>query len=255
MRLLQREHMVTVRRLADELDASEASIRRDVNQLAAQGLLKRVHGGAESLGEEAPTLHGQPFSVTQTINVEQKRAIGQTAARLCRDGDSIILNGGSTTFRMAEFLTSHRLQVLTNALPIAEHLLRFSANRVLLAGGEVFREQNIVLSPFENDGLEHFYADKLFMGTQCVSALGVMETDSILARAEQRLIRQAEKVIVVADSSKFKGRGSLIVCPLARIDTVITDEGIEPRSMTMLREAGVEILIAGAQARACPADG
>lgn len=92
------------------------------------------------------------------------------------------------------------------------------------------------------------------MGSQCISPLGIMETDFIWARAKQRLMHQAEKIIAVADSSKFKGRGSLIVCPLERVDVVITDDGIEQDGLAMLREAQGEVLVARTRGRACPAD-
>lgn len=242
LRQLQEQHVVTVRNLARRLAASEASIRRDITELARQGALKRIHGGAEAVEHQPPPLHGRPFSVSQTINVAAKRAIGRAAAALCHERESIIINGGSTTFMMAHYLEDRQLQVLTNSLPIAEQLLQTPGNRLLLPGGEVFREQSIILNPFDTDGSEHFYAMRLFTGAQSVSARGIMETDSILVTAENRLMKQADEIVVLVDSTKFHARGSLIVCALERVDLIITDTGVTDRDAAMVETAGVRLL-------------
>jgi DeoR family transcriptional regulator, ulaG and ulaABCDEF operon transcriptional repressor len=145
---------------------------------------------------------------------------------------------------MVHFLQSHRMPVLTNSFVIAEHLLRHSKTTVLLPGGTIYREQNIILSPFENDVTRNFSARRMFMGAQGVNALGLMESDPLLIQAEQKLIDQAEELIVLIDSSKFRWRSSLILCPLSRIATVITDDGIEDREAKMLQSAGVGLVIA-----------
>lgn len=242
LRRLQQQHVVTVRDLSDRLSASEASIRRDINELARQGMLKKIHGGAEGIDHPPPLLHGQPFAVTQTINVAAKRAIGRAAAELCHDQESIIINGGSTTYMMARYLEHRRIQVLTNSLPIAQQLLHSPGIRLLLLGGEVFREQNIILNPFDSDGTDNVYATRLFTGAQSISPRGVMETDSILVTAENRLMKQADEIVVLVDSSKFRARGSLIVCELSRVDLVITDTGIADREAAMIESAGVRLL-------------
>ena len=122
------------------------------------------------------------------------------------------------------------MQILTNSFPIAEHLLRNSRNTITLPGGAIYREQNIILSPFENDVTRNFYARRMFMSAQGVSPIGVMEGDPLLIQAEQKLINQAEELVLLVDSSKFAARSSLILCPLERVHTVITDDaGVAPR--------------------------
>ncbi len=128
--------------------------------------------------------------------------------------------------------------------PIAEHLLRHSKTTVLLPGGTIYREQNIILSPFDNDVTRNFYARRMFMGAQGLGPLGLMESDPLLIQAEQKLIDQAEELVVLIDSSKFRQRSSLILCPLSRIATVITDDGVEDREANMLENAGVRLIIA-----------
>jgi DeoR family ulaG and ulaABCDEF operon transcriptional repressor len=210
-----------------------------------QKRLRRVRGGAESINPpQFVGLAGRPFSVNQTISTKQKQAIARAAVELCNDGDSIIINGGTTTFQMVHPLASRRLQVFTNSFPIAEHLLKHSKNTITLSGGTIYREQNIILSPFDNDVTRNVYARRMFMGAHGLGPIGLMETDPLLVQAEQKLIGQADELIVLVDSTKFKNRSSLVLCPLGRIDTVITDEGIPDKAAAMLEAADVTLIVA-----------
>jgi DeoR family ulaG and ulaABCDEF operon transcriptional repressor len=238
--------VVTVTRLVDLTGASEATIRRDIAALHVAGKLRRVRGGAEALHPpETVGIAGRPFSVNEGVNTDKKRAIAREAVALSEDGDSIIINGGTTTFQMVHYLGQRRLQILTNSFPIAEHLLRHSKNTITLPGGAIYREQNIVLSPFENDVTRNFYARRMFMSARGVSPLGVMEGDPLLIQAEQKLINQADELVLLVDSSKFAQRSSLILCPLDRVHTIITDEGITPRDARLVEQTGVRLIIAG----------
>ncbi|MCC2689312.1 MAG: DeoR family transcriptional regulator [Rhizobiaceae bacterium] len=242
---VQERPVVTVQEMVDLTSSSEATIRRDIAALHVQKRLRRVRGGAEAISPpQVIGLAGRPFSVNEVLNVSQKRAIARTAVELCRDGEPIIINGGTTTYQMVHFLTGRRMPILTNSFPIAEHLLSHSRNTVMLPGGTVYREQNIVLSPFENDVTKNFYARRMFMGAQGIGPLGLMEGDPLLIQAEQKLIDQADELVVLVDSSKFRQRSSLILCGLARISTIITDEGIEDREAKLLEGAGVALVVA-----------
>lgn len=242
---VQEKPVVTVQEMVELTSSSEATIRRDIATLHVQKKLRRVRGGAESINPpQFVGLAGRPFSVNETVNIAQKRAIALKAVELCQDGDPIIINGGTTTFQMVHPLATKRCQVFTNSFPIAEHLLRHSKNTIMLSGGVIYREQNIILSPFDNDVTRNFYAKRIFMGAQGIGHLGLMEADPLLIQAEQKLIDQADELVVLVDSSKFKKRSSLILCGLSRITTVITDNGIRNEQRQMLEEAGVNLLIA-----------
>jgi len=237
--------VVTVKEIVDLTGASEATIRRDIAGLDSRKLLKRVHGGAEALNPpQVSGLIGRPFNVNATLNTNKKRAIAKLAVEMCVDGEPIIINGGTTTFQMVHFLSAKRLPVFTNSFPIAEHLLKHSKNTVTLPGGTIYREQNIVLSPFENDVSRNFYARRMFMGAQGLGPMGLMESDPLLIQAEHKLIDQAEELVVLVDSSKFDQRSSLILCGLKRIATVITDDGVGETEIKMLEDAGVVVKIA-----------
>ena len=231
--------------------ASEATIRRDIATLHMGKKLRRVRGGAEAISPpQFVGLAGRTFAVNETINGAEKRAIARAAADLCEDGDSIIINGGTTTFQMVHPLASRRMQVFTNSFPIAEHLLKHSKNTVMVSGGAIYREQNIILSPFENDVTRNFYARRMFMGAQGVGPLGLMEADPLLIQAEEKLIGQADELVVLVDSSKFDARSSLILCPLDRVDVVVTDDGISDRAAAMLEAAEIKLIVADRTAAA-----
>ncbi len=246
---VQDRPVVTVVDLCGLTGASEATIRRDIATLDAQKKLRRVRGGAESVNPpQLVGLAGRPYVINEQINIAQKQAIARAAVALCEDGEPIIINGGTTTFQMVHPLASRRLQVFTNSFPIAEHLLRHSKNTILLPGGAIYREQNIVLSPFDNDVAGNFCARRMFMGAQGIGPLGLMEADPLLIQAEQKLIGRADELVVLVDSTKFRNRSSLVLCPLARVHTLITDEGITDKEAAMLEAADVKLIVAPAGA-------
>ena len=241
---VQDRPVVTVLDVCNLTGASEATVRRDIATLHMQKKLRRVRGGAEAITPpQFVGLAGRPFAVNETMRIKEKQAIARAAVDLCEDGDSIIINGGTTTFQMVHPLASRRMQVFTNSFPIAEHLLKHSKNTIMLSGGTIYREQNIILSPFDNDVTRNFYAKRMFMGVQGLGPLGLMEADPLLIQAEQKLIGQADELVVLADSSKFENRSSLVLCPLARITTVITDGMVSDKAASMLEAAEVNLIV------------
>jgi DeoR family ulaG and ulaABCDEF operon transcriptional repressor len=242
---VQDRAVVTVVDLCNLTGASEATIRRDIASLHMLQKVRRVRGGVESLNPpQFVGLAGRTFAVNQTLRIKEKQAIARAAVALCQDGDPIIINGGTTTFQMVHPLASRRCQVFTNSFPIAEHLLKHSKNTVMLPGGAIYREQNIILSPFENDVTRNFYARRMFMGAQGIGPLGLMEADPLLIQAEAKLIGQADELVVLVDSSKFEQRSSLLLCGLDRISTLITDDGISDAAAAMLEAADVKLVVA-----------
>lgn len=245
---LEELSFVSYRDLEARLDASPATIRRDLARLEARGNIVRVHGGAK-LPDDARTdrngrLLGTPFDQSITQNLAQKRAIGKAAAALCEPGEGIMIDGGTTTLQMCPHLAGLDCQVLTNSLHIVNALLPQEGTRILLPSGSVFREQNIILAPSGEDSMPRFHAPKLFMGAAAVGPQGIMQPDVVLIAAERRLIDRAEQVILLVDSSKFGSSSGAIVCELAEIDVIVTDKGVDPAMAQALREAGVSVVIA-----------
>lgn len=240
---------VSYRDLEGQLDASPATIRRDLSRMEAEGVIERVHGGAklaEAAEAEAPRtgLLGTPFDQSITQHLAAKQAIGRAAAALCDAGEGIMIDGGSTTLQMCPYLDGLELQVLTNSLHIVNALLPQAGTRILIPSGSVFREQNIILAPAGEDSMPRFHAPKLFMGAAAVGPQGVMQQDVILVAAERRLVDRAEQVILLVDSSKFASSSGAIVCGLDEVDVLVTDSGITPAQAEMVRDAGVRLLVA-----------
>lgn len=248
LRAVSETPVATVGQLVELLEVSEATIRRDIHALHQQGKLRRVRGGAEALTpvNSPAALLGRPFLISQTIRVEQKAAIAARAVAMCSPGDSIIIHGGSTTYQMAQFLKAHKMQIMTNSFPLAEVLVKHSENNVVVPGGTIYREQNIILSPFESDVIQNFYASKVFVGAQGINSTGLMENDPLVIQSEKRLIQQAERLVVLADSSKFAQRSNMFLCRLEEIDTLITDDGIDEAALNMLEQADVTVIAVSA---------
>lgn len=229
--------LVTVDELVTRLSASPATIRRDLSALAQDGRIRRVRGGIEPVPASLGTASFEP---SRFRNSAAKAAIAARAAELCKPGEPIIVNGGTTTLPMAEPIAELGLSVLTNSFPFANRLMQTGNCRVTLPGGEVYREQALIVSAFEQDTvIDHFYAARMFMSAQAIRPQGLIEGDPILIKSERKLIKQTDELIVLVDGSKFRGQGSLIVCPLDQADLVITDDSAPPEALAMLRKAGV----------------
>ncbi|MCF6263305.1 MAG: DeoR/GlpR family DNA-binding transcription regulator [Xanthomonadales bacterium] len=237
--------LVTVQDLADKIGSSLATVRRDLTRLANSGLVVRVHGGARL--PDPPSLKGQSnVSSSSQLNVGAKQAIARHASSLCEAGDSIIIDGGSTTNAMSEYLPKSGLQILTSSFVIAERLIRQTENRVILPGGELYRQQGVILSPYDEPSVSNYFASTLFMGVLGISESGLRQSDPLLVRVEKMLIEQAERIVVLADHSKFTNKGNLRCCRLESINILVTDRNPPVQIERALLEAGVEIMLAPA---------
>mgnify|MGYP003381985143 CR=1 FL=1 len=241
---------ISYRDLEARMDASPATIRRDLARLEESGQITRVHGGAKLREDGRPDnlrrLSGTPFEQSITLHLQEKQAIGRAAAELCEPGEGIMIDGGTTTQQMCPHLAGKSLQVLTNSLHIVDALLPQVDTRVLVPSGAVFREQNIILAPGGEESMPRFHAPKLFMGAAAVGPQGVMQQDVILVAAERRLIERAETVVLMVDSSKFGSSSGAIVCGLDEVDVLITDPGIPKDMRQALQRHGVRLIIAKA---------
>ncbi len=247
--LLHQRGFISFRELSRQVDASPATLRRDLERMSSDGLLSRVRGGIKSIDEQAVPdsdpahLLGVPFHENIIRRREQKERIGRAAAKLCSRGAAVMIDGGSTTLQMCRHFEGLNLQVMTNSLHIVSALLPQAGTRVWVPGGAVFREQNIILSAAGDDAMPRFHAPQLFMGAAAIGVQGVMQADVVLVAAERRLIERAEEVILLVDSSKFQGSGN-VVCDLEEVDIVVTDGEISKRNIAMLKTAGVKVMIA-----------
>lgn len=241
---LMTDGFVSVEQMAAMIGTSLVTIRRDFGELAEAGKLRRVHGGAEPAGETRHVFVGRSFERNQHRNVAAKRRIAKAAASLCGDGEAVIIDGGTTTHQMSSLLAGRGMQVLTNSLHIVHSLIADASTRLLVPGGEVFPAQNIILSTSGNDGLSDYRAKYMFMGAEAVCEDGIRQSDSLLAHSERRLIDLADKLVVLADASKFAAQAGFLVCSLNRVDTIITDQSPPQALAECLAGSGTRVIVA-----------
>lgn len=246
--ILDEQQFASVSSLSDQLNASEATIRRDITKLSKQGQLRKIRGGAEAIKSQdqkfrRPHISGPAFLAAKEQRADVKRLIAREAVKLCADGEFIIINGGSSTYMMKEFLVDRQLNVLTNSFVLAQDLSEVSENQITLPGGELYRKQGIILSAFENDTIQYYHASKMFMGTPGIGEFGVMESDPLLIQTEQKLKKQADQLIILADSTKLGKRSNFILCPLSEIDILITDSEADPKMVRLFEEAGIQVVL------------
>jgi len=251
LQLLAERDLISLREIQRRLDASPATLRRDLARLHREGKLERVRGGARlpAGGTGAPnrgqqSLAGVPFHRNIHLMRREKEAIGRVAASFCDPGSSVMIDGGSTTLQMCPHLEGKNLQVFTNSLHIVSGLIPQEGTRLLVPGGTVFREQNIILSVQGDDSMPRFHAPRLFMGAAAIGPQGLMQADIILVATERRLIEMAEELIILVDHTKFQGSSGNVVCGLDKVDTVITDAGVSDKDVAMLEAAGVSVEVA-----------
>ena len=240
------EQFVSVVSLTKQLNSSEATIRRDISKLAAMKRLQRIRGGAQALASSLSKtntlkLNSSTFLLDKEKHTATKRAIAEKAVSLCDDNDSIIINGGSSTYMMGEFLADKEINILTNSFYLAQDLASNSNNRITLPGGEIYRNQGIVLSAFENDTIQHYHGSKMFMGTPGIGDFGVMESDPLLIRSEQKLRKQADQLVILADSSKLGKRSNLIFSSLEEVDIIITDSRAPKFMIKLFEQKGITV--------------
>ena len=257
VRILQSEETATVESLTQRLDASPATIRRDLQVLENDGAIERVRGGARIDPSNAgiqsryaalrsywpPQIRETDLSYRIGINPSQKAAIAKAAVDLIEPDEAIIMDGSSTTFAMTRFMDSIDTKVLTNSFAVAGELLRNGSATVVLSGGIIYPDSMLAYDPTGSGVFTSFYASKLFMGVKGIDQRGLRNSDMLLIRMDQEMIEKAEQLIVLADSSKFGQRGELLLCGIERVHTIITDSGIPDWSREFLETTDVRLMI------------
>jgi DeoR family ulaG and ulaABCDEF operon transcriptional repressor len=241
---LKERPFATVKDLLDVLQVSPATIRRDIAKLNEAGLVRKVFGGIAAAEHEASPerLAARPFEENRMLAVDAKRAIAREAEGLVREGDAIIIHGGTTCYLFALRLARRNVKIYTNSMPLAARLWEEGSCHLTLAGGELYREPGIIYA--QASGPPDFYASKLFLGAQGIGPNGIMESHPLIARESERLLSRADELVLLADSRKFAIRTRYTVLPLSRISTLITDDGLTSEHARMLEDAGIRTVIA-----------
>jgi DeoR family transcriptional regulator, aga operon transcriptional repressor len=236
---LSRNGTVGVANLADRLDVSLATIRRDLQLLEEQRLVSRVHGGAVARG----VLYELPLRYKAARRQEEKRRIAQAAARLVADGATVGLTGGTTTTEVARMLADRAsLTVVTNALNIASELAVRANLKLLVLGGVARPESYELVGPIAEATLVGLNLDLVFLGVDGIAAeSGCTTHHEVEAFTNRVLMQRAQRVVVVADSSKLGKIAFARICAIDEIDSLITDSDASPGALARLEAAGLKV--------------
>jgi DeoR/GlpR family transcriptional regulator of sugar metabolism len=252
MRELLRSGQVAVDRLSEQFQVDSSTIRRDLEKLERQKLLKRVHGGAVLLDALAHTAYADDLTFQSNSGkcAEEKNAIALAAAQLIEPGDAIALSPGTTTTQLARVLRHLQipgLTVVTNAVNIAMELASLRGVNLILCGGMMLPDFYATVGPLAEQGLAELYVDKAFLGITGISAEhGLTGPNQLEAQTHRLTLSRAHQAIVLADHTKL-GRTALYrIAPLTSIHTLITDGAAAPGQVREFENAGVVVRVAGA---------
>ncbi len=241
--LLRDRPFASVRELQERFGVSAATIRRDIDKIDELGTARKVYGGISALegARQAGAAFARPYDENRDLAVDAKRNIADLAATMVQDGDTIIVNGGSTCFHLGVKLAERSIRLFTNSMPLASYLGDHGRCSLTIAGGDLHREPRIIYSPQQKP---QFYASKFFLGAQGIGPEGLLESHPLIVRSIQELSQFADQIIVLADSRKFSIHARNVSLPLSRVGTVITDDGLSDAAARMLENAGVNVHIA-----------
>lgn len=244
--LVQERGRVSVEEIAQTLGISAPTVRRDLARIQQRGLVRRTWGGAEPSPRVIP---GITFAESRRVHPAEKELIGRVAAGMVESGDCVMVDGGYTTCQLARHLEATPIKVVTNSLDVAQAVANRRDMTLVLLGGEWLPESGTTVGPTTQRQLEDLHADKAFLGANAFSIEGGMGADvELTAQTKKTMIAKAREVIVVADHSKLGASALYRVAPVEAITTLVTDDQADPELLAALRQAGVEVVVAAAEA-------
>ena len=225
--------------LAALLQTSEMTVRRDLVQLAASGLIYRTRGGAMKVSLATDT---HRFANKTAVNADQKDYICQLAAEEIQEGDVIFMDCGSTVFRLCPFIRNKRITVITNSLPVVAELMN-SEVRINLVGGEIDKQRQAVHGMVAEEHMARYKANRAFVGVDGISLLNGLSANSEKeASTAITMARQAEKVYLLCDSSKLETEKYVYFAPLSLFHILITDKEAKPAILAAYRQAEITVM-------------
>ncbi|MEA2709034.1 MAG: hypothetical protein QOF78_1635 [Phycisphaerales bacterium] len=245
--LLARRGMSDLDSLAAELRVSQSTVRRDVDMMVDEGVVQRTHGGVIWIGDQLKTGPGtRPYAFDQRMGYElaAKGQIAKAARKLVQPGETILLDGGTTTFYLAEELIGLPLQIVTNSLPIANLFLNDENVELVLTGGLMYPRYGVLLGPGAESAISTIHAKSMFFSVAGVHDGLLYNQNLLLVQAELKMMKQVQRKVLLVDSSKFEQQALARLCSLGEIDVVVTDSALPKVHQKHIREAGCELIIA-----------
>ncbi len=244
LQIAEESGFVSLQQLVAEVGASESTIRRDLEYLDTQGHLHRTRGGAAYAGESL-----MDFDARQNQASREKQLIAQRTAERIPAGETVLLDGGTTTLEVARFLNGKPLQVVTNSLPIASLLMNQPEIELIFVGGYVYPKTGVALGDQAIEALKKINVSRLVMSTGGVTSEGLFNSNALLVETERQMIASAERVTLAADSTKFGQRALSHLCPLSAVHEIVTDDGISDEWRQTLLAGGIELEVVEVQDR------
>jgi DeoR/GlpR family transcriptional regulator of sugar metabolism len=243
LQIVRSKGRAKVNELAHRFSTSAVTIRNDLNELHQRGLVLRSHGGAV-LPETI--LRESPVNERLKSHVDEKRRIGAVAASLIQDGETIILDSGTTTLEIARQIKNKQgLQVITNGVNVAAELLDARGVQTFIVGGTVRGDSASIVGRSTEELFEQFSADKLFLsGAGCDPGFGVSGANVDETMVNRAMLRISREIILVADASKFSKRSMARIAPFSEIDIVISDSSLRVEMQEKLRSLGCNLILA-----------
>ncbi|BAQ10230.1 transcriptional regulator, deor family protein [Bacillus sp. OxB-1] len=242
---LERDEKVQVRELANELEVSGETIRRDLDRLEKEGVLKKVYGGAvkEKSSRELP------FDLKTDIMTNEKQAICKAAADLVEDGDSIIIGHGTTPVGIVRYLANKKnVTVITPSIPVLLSTMEYFEGKVIFIGGEYEANQKFTSGPLSASVLGQLKANKSFVAAGGLSINdGMSDYDLQGAGSSRQMMSRADEAIILADHTKFGKTTFAHICSLTDISMIITDEHCSEEWQNVLRDNEIELIIANVE--------
>lgn len=236
--IVNQRKKVEVNELAELLNVSKVTIRKDLDRLEERGMIHRQHGFAEINNQG-------DLNYRLATNYELKKKIAMRARDIVNDGETIIIESGSTCVLLAEEIAMHckDVTIITNSCFLAAYVRKYDNIEIILLGGEYQKDSQVNVGPLIKTVIDHFYVDKLFVGIDGYNPKGIF-TGSDLARADasKLMAQSANKVIILTDSSKFIQRGLVTEFNVSEIDTIFTDEGIDLQISRQLEQYGLNLI-------------
>ncbi len=245
--ILSRERTVTASDLIGTLGVTAATVRRDLAALEKEGVLVRSHGGAVS---RASSTNFQPsYDALGRSNRAEKQAIAREAERLILDGETVFLEGSTSVYELARrLLHRNRLTVITNSPPIIDEFQRSQHVSVISTGGELQKDVFYLSGVWAQRALSEIRVDKAVLGVSAIDpGYGISTASQAEAQIKKMILKSARVSIALADHSKFGNQGFAYVGPITDIDILVTDSATDPQYLRLIREAGVELILADVQ--------
>jgi DeoR family fructose operon transcriptional repressor len=242
LNLVSQRGFVALTDLTKAIRASESTLRRDLDYWHQQGSLRRTHGGAIYVGDAAALPALEERSANQR---DEKQAIARAAAGRIRDGDTVLLDGGTTTLEVARRLVGRPLQIVTNSLPIAQLFASRREADLVMLGGYVYPRTGVALGPLTVRMMEDLHVHQTVLSVGGITARGLFNSNLLLVETEKQMMRCADEVVVVADHTKFGRPALAFLCELKEIDTLIVDRPLTRGQREMVGDADVRVVVAG----------